>query len=117
MSEMIYGVDTTQPVTAMMVREALTQCFKEAHQAVLDLDDELAEWSSKEEREHFHNLQIDLIIKNAFTQAGVAYEQPTKEGLYKTVDALAQFAEAFRKHEIVEKHACEVKKLIDKIPD
>jgi len=115
MNKEIYGVDLSKKITPVMVRDAIIVCFKQAHKEILDLMDEYAEWKSKEERETFRDLEIKMIIINAFKDASVNFNNPAKEDLVKVIDGLAKFASMFRKPEIIRKHYNEIMKLINKI--
>ncbi len=115
MEKTIYGVDLSKKVTPIKVRDAITVCFKHAHKEILDMLDEYTEWESDKEREKFRSLKIELLVKNAFKEANVDYNNPKKEELIEVLDNLAKLASQFRKPEIVEKHYNEIKQLIDKI--
>ena len=115
MGKLIYGVNPSKKITPIMIRDAIGVCFRKAHKEVLDLMDEFTEWKSDEEREKFRNLEIEMLIKNAFKEANVDYNNPTKEELIRVLDNLAKLASAFRKPDIVGKHYHEMKQLLDKV--
>lgn len=115
--EYIYGVDLSKKITSLMVRDAIIICFKQAHKEVLDLMDEYMKWESEAEREEFRNLEIELIVRNAFKEAGVDFNNPTKEDFPRVLNNLAQFALRFRKPEIIQKHYNAIERLVDKIDD
>ena len=115
MGKIIYGVDLSKKITPLMARDAIIVCFKQAHKEILDLMDEYAEWKSNEEREKFRNLEIELIIKNAFKEANVDYNNPKKEGLIRVLDFIAKLASQFRKPDIIRKHYNQLKQVIEKI--
>ena len=115
MTKTIYGIDLSKKITPILVRDAIIVCFKQAHKEILDLTDEFAEWKSEDEREKFRSLQIELHVKNAFKEAGVDFNSPTKEGLYNVLDNLVELASKFRKPDIIRKHYSEIKQLVDKI--
>jgi hypothetical protein len=114
MTEKIYGLDLTQKITAVMVRDAIIECFSQAHAEVLDMMDEYTEWKSEEERSRFRNLEIELIIKNLFKEANADFDNPTKESLYIVIDKLAGFAVQFRKPDIVGRHYAEIKEILER---
>ena len=111
----MYGVDFSKKITPIVVRDAIVTCLKQAHKEILDLMDEYAEWESEEERERFRDFEIELIVKNAFKEANVDYNNPRKEDLIKVLDSLAKLASRFRKPEIIRKHYNEIKQLIERI--
>lgn len=117
MDETLYGVDLSKGVTPEIAKDAIVACFEAAHKEILDMDDEYVEWESPEKREKFRDMQIEARVKNAFEEAGISYDAPTKEGLLKVLDVLAKMAKEFRKPDVVERHYNEVKGIIDKIPD
>jgi hypothetical protein len=114
MGEKMYGVDLSKRITPLMVRDAIIVCFTQAHAEILDMMDEYAEWTSEEERSRFRDLEIELIIKNIFKEAGVDFNCPTKENLVAVLDKLAGFAVQFRKPDVVGKHYAEIKSILDK---
>jgi hypothetical protein len=114
MGEIIYGVDMSKKITPIMVKDAIIECFRQAHKETLDMIDKYAEWKSEEERKKFHDLEIGLTIENTFRAAGVDFDNPTKESLNKALDELQEFALQFRKTDIVRKHYDEIKSILDK---
>jgi hypothetical protein len=114
MEKIIYGVDTSKKITPIIVKNAIIECFRQAHKETLDIIDKYAEWKSEEEHKDFRDLEIELTIKNTFRTAEVDFENPTKEGLAKVLDGLQKFAVQFRKPEIVQKHYSEIKSILDK---
>lgn len=116
MGNVLYGVDLDGEITPIMVRDAIIVCFKEAHKEILDLMDEYVSWESEEERDRFRDLEIELLIKNAFKDANGNYDNPTKEDLINVINHLAELASKFRGPEIIRKHYAEIKQMIDKLP-
>jgi len=114
MGKIIYGVNLSKKITPIMVRNAIIECFIQAHKEILDMTDEYAEWKSEKEREKFRNLEVELTIKNAFKEAGADFNNPTKENIIRVLDKLAEFAAQFRKPDIVRKHYNEVRLILDK---
>lgn len=111
----VYGVDTSRKVTPVMVRDAIMVCFKKAHKEVLDTMDEYAKWESEKERKNFRNMNIELIIKSTFEETGEDFDHPSKEGLVRVIEKLADYAVGFREPAIIKKHYKEIIKLIKKI--
>ena len=113
----IYGVDTDHKVTPLVVRDAIIVCFRQAHAEVLKLMEECAEDMPKKEIEKMKNIEIKMIVKRAFKDAGEDFDKPTKKGLVKVIGGLAKFAAQFRRPEIIKKHYKEIKILIEKIEE
>lgn len=115
MNKKIYGVDLSKGVTPIIVRDAIIVCFEYAHKEILDMMDDYTRWESDEERKKFRNLKVKMLVKNAFKEANVDYDNPGKEELIRVIDRLAELASEFRKPEIIEKHYNEIKGLISMI--
>ena len=115
MERCIYGIDVSKNVTPVMVRDAIFRCFLQAHKEILDQTEDKTEWDSEEEKDKFREVEIKIIVENAFKKANVDYGNPSKEGLIKVIDNLAEFASRFRKPEIIKKHYDEIMVLIDKL--
>ena len=115
MGKVLYGVDLSEKITPIMVRDAIIRCFVLAHKEIIDTMDEFAEWGSEEERQKFKKMGGEYVVKKAFDDAGVNFKNPTKEDLIKAINELAKYASNFRKPEIIKKHYGEIKQLIDKL--
>ena len=114
--DIIYGVDLSKKVTPIMVRDAIIRCFVKAHSDVLDDMREYGEFKTEEEFEKMKNLQVKYLIETMFEDIGGDFNNPTKEQLSKIVIKLKEYAAAsLRKPEVIEKHASEIKRLIEKI--
>ncbi len=114
MGRIIYGVDLSKKITPIMARDAMIECFTQAHKEVLDTMDEFAEWESEKERQKFKKMEGGYVVKKAFDDAGVDFKNPTKDGLIKTMNELARYASNFRKPYIIRKHYNEIKLILDK---
>jgi hypothetical protein len=101
----IYGVDTTQSITPLQVRDAITECFTQAHCQDSGIPDT--------------NLNrpycLDLIKKFIQEKQG-NYEAPTKQDLLQLVDSLIEFSKNFRDPSIVTSHTAEIQTLLDLLP-
>lgn len=108
LDNIIYGVDLNKPVTTLMARDALVECFWQAHctDTGLERDDR---GSEKE--------YIRQIVIKAFLNTGGDFENPTKESILKAIDFLKDFAKSFRDQEVIEKHQNEIKIIVNKIVD
>ena len=111
-NKMIYGVDLAEEITPVKVRDAIMECFTQAQQGLI----ESMKVITKIEYEEAKEINVDLIIKNAFDEVGGDFNNPTKESLVKVIMKLKDFAaDAFRDSEIIEKHAGEIMQLINKL--
>lgn len=99
----IYGIDISKPVTALMVRDALVQCFYEAHCEDSGIDNV---------EESVNRGYCNSIVKKIFKDVGVNFERPTKEGLVSAITKLSEFSKSFRDPEIIKKHGQEISKLL-----
>ena len=115
MGEMIYGVDSDGEITPIIVRDAIVRCFKDAHKEILNEKNKHHEYESESEQETLEHMQIELIIMSAFDDAQEDFENPTKEGIKKVLNLLAEFASKYRKPEIIKKHYNEIMKLVKKL--
>lgn len=112
----IYGVDTEKPFTAIDVRDAIVECFVEAHKEQLD---ELASYSTEKlSQEELHDMKIinvRQLVRNAFKDSGGDFEAPDKASIQKAIGGLKAFASNFRNQAIVEKHYAEISELINEM--
>ena len=91
-------------VTPLDVRESIINCFYEAHCANTELGE------GDVSKGYCLN-----IVKKIFNDCGVNFDNPTKDGVYKVVAALAEFSKNFRSQDIVEKHQKEITDLLDEM--
>lgn len=106
MASKIYGVNVDEPVTPIMVRDAITECFRQAHCLDTGVD--------------FNNDEANLtycrsIVQKAFADAGGDFNNPTKDSIVGCLGNLVQFSKNFRDTSIVEKHFEEIMKLVNRI--
>ena len=108
----IYGVDLSGKITPIQVRNAIIKCFSQAQE-------ELMEYMKKTtdiKPEDIKKMYVDYVIEKAFEDVGGDFKNPTKETLIQVIRKLKEYAVGvFREHEIIEKHAGEIKQLIDKL--
>jgi hypothetical protein len=102
-----YGVDKDKPVTPSVVRDAIINCFIQAHiedakKAGID-DSNMARLFCEEK------------VHEAFDQTGGNFDNPTKESLKYAVSYLASFSSIFRDKSIIEKHKSDINQLINLI--
>ncbi len=106
MKQIIYGIDITKEITPLMVRDAIVDCFFEAHCADSDVE-------AKDK--DINKTYCKEIVKNAFEKAGVDFEKADKNGIILAMNELAEFSKKFRNQEIVQKHFDEIMELVNKI--
>ena len=111
----IYGVDITKKVTPVMVRDAIVQCFYEAHCNVLELARDTFGKPSKKRFEEMKKIHVKDLIYDIFIKIEGDYDKPTKDDLLKVVENLKKFASFYRKPEIINKHVNEIMQLINRI--
>jgi len=102
----IYGIDLAKPITPLMARDALIECFFQAHCA----DAGLGTDSSVINREYCKD-----IVKKAFTDSGEDFEKPAKQSIVNVMAKLKDFSASFRDPSIIQKHAGEMMKIVEKI--
>jgi hypothetical protein len=105
---MIYGVDVTKEVSPIMVRDAIVECFYEAHCAQVDL-------GAKDDG--VDKVYCKQIVMKAFEEKGVDFNNPTKKSILITIPWLADFSKSFRDQSVIQKHLMEIQKLIDRLVD
>ncbi|QQG52590.1 MAG: hypothetical protein HY931_04720 [Candidatus Falkowbacteria bacterium] len=84
---------------------AIIDCFYEAHCAATEIEGN----------------ELDLkqyclsLVKGKFQEQGVDFNNPTKEGILKVINALAAFSKDFRSQEVIDKHKSEIIVLLNKV--
>jgi hypothetical protein len=114
-SSIIYGVNITKKVTPVMVRDAIIQCFYEAHKDVLELARETFGTPPEKKFEEMKKSHVKELIQDIFDKIGGDFNKPTKDNLLKVLDNLKGFASIYRKPEAIKKHISEIKLLINKL--
>lgn len=108
----IYGVDLSGKITPVQVRDAIIKCFSQAQEELKEYMRETTEIKSEE----IEKMYVEFIIEKAFEEVGGDFKNPTKETLIQVIMKLKEYAaDVFRDPEIIEKHAGEIKQLIDKL--
>jgi hypothetical protein len=103
----IYGVNLDSPVTPLLVRDAIAECFYEAHciDSGLENDDPAS----------VKKYCTDLVA-GAFTKTGGDFDNPTKDSIFKVLEQLAEFAKNFRDPTIIKKHYNQIMRLVEFLP-
>ncbi|MFA4942765.1 MAG: hypothetical protein WC564_03970 [Patescibacteria group bacterium] len=99
----IYGVNLDVPITPLMVRDAIVECFYQAHCADSGL--------GSDDPESVKTYCRDLVIE-AFSKTGGDYENPTKDSVLKVLNQLVEFSKNFRNPEIIKDHYDNIMKLV-----
>ena len=77
MGEKIYGVDLSEKITPVMVRDAIIECFYQAHK-----DEILKRMDIPEkEKDKFTRGAIKSIVEKKFEEAKADFNNPTKKDL------------------------------------
>ena len=114
-SNIIYGVDITKKVTSIMVRDAIIQCYYEAHRNVLELAKDTFGNPPKKTFDEMKRSHIKDLISDIFVWIDGDFNNPTKKDLFKVIDILRRFAAIYRSEKIIKKHFTEILLLIEKL--
>lgn len=89
-----------------MARDAMVECFFEAHcaDAGLGID------SSSITNDYCKSL-----VKKAFNDSGGDFENPSKQSIVGAMGKLQEFSVNFRDPSIIQKHAGEMMKIVEKL--
>jgi hypothetical protein len=112
---LVYGVDITKKVTPVLVRDAIIQCFFEAHCNVLELARETFGHPPDEIFEDMKKSHVKELVHDIFIKIKGDFNNPTKENLILVLENLKSFASIYRRPKIVKKHVDEIMKLINKL--
>ena len=102
----LYGIDTDRPVTPIIVREALVECFYEAH---------CEDTGFESPDEDSNRAYCTALVRKAFSDTGGDFEHPTKDDLMRASEYLVQFSVNFRDPSIVQAHMKEIQGLLEKV--
>jgi hypothetical protein len=111
----IYGVDISKKVTPVMVRDAIIQCFFEAHDSILDLAKDYFGDPDKDCFDKMKKSHVKEMIENIFEKIDEDFNNPTKKGLLQVIEHLKKIANIYRDQDVIEKHVQEIMQLINKI--
>ena len=98
-----------------MVRDAIIQCFYEAHYNVLELARETFGHPPENRFEDMKKSHVKELIQDIFYRIGGDFNKPTKDNLLKILDDLKEFASIYRKPDVIKKHVSEIMMLINKL--
>ena len=114
-SNIIYGVDVTKNVTPVMVRNAIIQCFYEAHSNVLELAKDTFGHPPERKFEEMKKSHVKDLVEDIFDKIRGDFYKPTKDNLLKIIENLKEFAAIYRNPEVIDKHVNEIMQLINKL--
>jgi hypothetical protein len=114
-SNIIYGVDVTKNVTPIMVRDAIIQCFYEAHHEVLELAKETFGNPPEKKFKEMKKSHVTDLIHDTFDRVGGDFDKPTKDDILKVLENLKGFASIYREPAVIKKHVSEIMVLINKL--
>jgi hypothetical protein len=112
MGKKIYGVDLSQNITPVIVKDAIIRCFLAAHKDVLEDLKKYGSMDSEEELEKMKKLDVELLIQKYFKETGGDFDNPSKDELVAVCDKLAEYASHFRKPDVIKKHYNEIIELV-----
>ncbi len=106
MQKKIYGIDLDQKITPLMVRDALVNCFFEAHCKDIGLN-----IKEKDANKDY----CKRIIVKAFDETGGNFKNPSKEDILNVMNKLAEFSKNFRNSKTIKEHSEEIMTLVEKL--
>lgn len=104
----IYGVNLNSKITPLRVRDAIVQCFFEAHCKDAGLVGEEKEINKE---------YCFKIVQKAFKETDGNFDNPTKKDIIVALKELRDFSKGFRDTEIIKKHFNEIMLLVEKIDE
>jgi hypothetical protein len=113
----IYGVDISKKITPVMVRDAIIQCFFEAHDNILELAKDFFGEPDEECFEKMKKSHVKELIENIFEKIEKDFNNPTKDSLIEVVEHLEKIAKVYRNQDIIDTHVKEIMQLINRIDD
>lgn len=111
----IYGIDPAEKITPIMVRDAIVECFFQAHKQILDEKDEYYSLKSKDELNTMKHTDVVILMESIMEENGDDFRHPTKKSLMKLVESLKKFAAKYRAEEVIQEHAGEIMSLVKKL--
>ncbi len=103
---------TAERVTPEFVREELLRCFESANR-------EFAKVLKQPVTDEVLKEQVRQFVTQVFSQCGVSYASPTKQGILTAIETCKSNAQAMmgpKGSEIIEHHYEEMMKLVNRLP-
>ncbi|MEI7620698.1 MAG: hypothetical protein WCJ57_03980 [Candidatus Falkowbacteria bacterium] len=104
--EEVCGVEIKEPLTIGNIRDALSSCFNQVHCASTGLEGA--------DQATLDNYCVE-IVKKAFTDLGVDYANPDKEGLMKVNDFLTAFSKRFHDEKIIQEYHNKIAGMVNRL--
>jgi len=112
----IYGVDLEKNITPVNVREAIIECFFQAHGEIEKKNlKELQADFGESGMARLTRAHTERIIRKSFKETGGNFERPSKKEIIACMDWLAEYSKNFRAPEIIKKHYSQIMKLVDRL--
>lgn len=110
-----YGICFEKHPSPVQVRDAIIQCFYEAHKDILEQVFSTTTTNCDEQKESQKYKHVEMLIRKMFRDVNEEFNRPTKQSLLKVIDKCAAYAQNFRDQDIISHHYKEMKDLIDQI--
>ncbi|MBD3299955.1 MAG: hypothetical protein GF347_01250 [Candidatus Moranbacteria bacterium] len=109
---LIHSVDTEKPFGPIEVRNAIVECFYQAHKEAVKQSFEAGD---KKELDKMTKDNIKHLIKKAFQETSGDFEKPTKRSIIEVMDYLKEFSKSFRDDKTIEKNYNKIMILVNKL--
>lgn len=111
----VYGIDTSKQVNIKDIRDAIVECFTQAHGEPLSDLKNYSNNLSQIEFEEVKRINVRQMVRNFFEETGGDYDNPTKDSILKVLEEIKEFSVNFRDKETIDKHFKEILALLEKI--
>jgi hypothetical protein len=105
----IYGIDSNQAITPTQVRDALIECFYQAHCQQTGIE-------NVQDSDSLNRTYCQQLVKKAFHNTNGDFDNPTKEHLIQVMENLAKFSSTLRDPQIIQEHTAQIQQLINALP-
>lgn len=102
----VYGLDLEGDITPEGVRDAMVECFFEAH---------CAGSGSGLSGDIGSRDYCETVIRKAFQDVDGSFDNPTKESIVGVLGELQKIAKNFKSQDVIKRHAEEIMALVDKL--
>lgn len=113
----IYGIDTEKPVHPKDVRDAMVECFTQAHASALEDFGQDSSSMSPEELNNIQQISVRQLIRHYFETTNGDFDQPTRDSILNVMEKLKDFAANFRDQTTIQKHYQEITSLVALLPN
>lgn len=112
-----YGIREDEEVTTIKARDAIINCFFQAHKSVLDKMKDCTTCMNEDEFKNIEQTDIKQTIKKMFNEIDADFDNPTKKDLILVCDKLEEFSKHFRDEKEIHDHKSEIMQIIQRIKD